>query len=63
MLHQGKDELGSKQDESKDTAHTLQNMDPQIFHIQALLLIEAIAMFNAPTQTPIVVDLLGDGFG
>lgn len=40
-----KNELGGSQDQGEDTAHSFHYMDPQIFDIQALLLIEAIAMF------------------
>ena len=62
MLPQREDELSRHQDQSKDTAHALHSADPQVFNIQALLLIKAIAMFDAAAQTPIGVDLLGDGY-
>ena len=37
-------------------------MDPQVFHIQALLLVKAVTVFNASAQAPVVVDFLSDGF-
>jgi len=33
-------------------------VNTQVFDIQALLLVEAITMFDAGTQTPIVIDIL-----
>jgi len=61
VFHQGKNELSGSQDQSEDTAHTLQHANSQVFHIQTLLLVEAIAVFDAAAQAPIGVDLLGDG--
>ena len=34
-------------------------MQAHIFHIQALFLVEAIAMFNAGAQAPVVINRLG----
>jgi len=59
---QGEDELSRRLDQSKDPAHVFHFAAPQVFHIQALLLIEVIAMFNAAAQTPIGVALLSDGY-
>jgi hypothetical protein len=45
-FHDVEDELGSHQDQSENTAHAFNGLDAQIFDIQALLLIKAIALFN-----------------
>lgn len=63
VFHQGKNELSCDQNQSKDAAHALHRMDPEIFDIQSLFLIEAVAMFDATAQAPIGIDLLSGGNG
>ena len=38
------DELGSQQDEQKQSAHAFDSLHAHVFHIQALLLVETVAM-------------------
>ena len=65
MLVEVEDELSRQQHEGEDATHPFESVDADIFHIQALFLIEAIAMLDSSAQTPIVVNLLGRtiGFG
>lgn len=49
MLIEVKDKLSRQQDKCEDPLHAFEGMDANIFHIQAWLLIEAIAMFDAST--------------
>jgi hypothetical protein len=51
-LHEVKDQLGCQQHQSEEAAHAFEGPHLDVFHIQALLLIKAIALFNAPTQAP-----------
>jgi hypothetical protein len=53
MFPLGEDELSRRLAQIKGTKHMIHVADPQVFHIQALLLIEAIAKFNAAVQTPL----------
>ena len=39
--------LGGEQDQDKQAAHAFQTLDAQVFDIQSLFLIKAIAVFNA----------------
>ena len=52
--------LSRKQDDRKQAAHAVEGMNAHIFDIQTLLLVKAIAMFDAGTQSPVIVNLLND---
>ena len=61
-FHDVEDELGGYQNQSENAEHTFHCMDPQVFDIQALLLIKAVTVFDASAQAPVVVDFLSSGF-
>ncbi len=50
--------LGGHKNNSEQATHSLNRLDAHIFDIQALFLIEAVTMFNAGSQSPIVINLL-----
>ena len=63
MLIEMKDKLSGKQDEGEDSPHTFEGANTDIFHIQALLLVKTIAVFDTSAQTPVVVNLLSHTLG
>src|SRR3990170_1471009 len=63
VFDEQENDLGSSQDECKQTTHALDGPDPQVFDIQTLLLVKAIAVFDLAAQTPVAVDLDGVRFG
>ena len=63
MLVEVENELSRQQDEDEDAAHPFESVDAQVFDIQALLLVKAIAMFDSSAQAPIIINLLGRALG
>ena len=52
--------MSCQEDQSEDAAHAFKGTDAQVFDIQALLQVEAIAVFDESAQAPIGINLLGD---
>jgi len=61
LFRNDEDNLSCHENDREQATHALNSLDTHIFDVQTLLLIKAIAMFDASTQTPIVINLLNGG--
>src|SRR5437016_2202989 len=57
------DKASGQQNEGQEPTHPLQPLNTQIFHIEPLLLIKAIAMLHSAPQAPVMAEALGRGHG